>query len=177
MLPNRLSPGYSTSLITLYYSMTKRVIGPRKKPLMQRFGEKVQVNVMNGCWEWIPKPHHTGYAVFWFNDKHTLAHRFSYEQFIGRIPDGLHLDHLCRNRKCVNPFHLEPVTNYENTIVRGSSPMAKNARKTHCIHGHEFTSENTIQRNGGGRKCRRCNNITSNAYQKRKRQTQRASCS
>jgi hypothetical protein len=83
------------------------------------------------------------------------AHRVVYEALVGPIPTGLQLDHLCRTRACVNPAHLEPVTRREN-ILRGESPSAVHARKTHCIRGHEFTPENTHTRSDGSRSCRKC---------------------
>jgi len=85
------------------------------------------------------------------------AHRVAYE-LSGKvaIPDGMDLDHLCRNPRCVNPAHLEPVTHREN-VMRGAGISAVNARKTHCIHGHEYTAENTTI-NAGYRECRTCIN-------------------
>jgi hypothetical protein len=83
------------------------------------------------------------------------AHRFAWELLRGAIPDGLTLDHLCRNRRCVNPDHLEPVTAVENTM-RGQAPHAINARKTHCLRGHAFDEENTYVRSDGARICRAC---------------------
>jgi hypothetical protein len=75
--------------------------------------------------------------------KNVLAHRLSYETFVGPIPIDKQLDHLCRNRLCVNPCHLEPVTQREN-ILRGEGVPAQNARKTHCKNGHELSPENVI---------------------------------
>lgn len=83
------------------------------------------------------------------------AHRWAYEHFVGPIADGLVLDHLCRNTSCVNPRHLEPVTQQEN-VLRGSAPAAINAAKSHCVNGHEFTAENTYLRPNGWRICRIC---------------------
>lgn len=86
-----------------------------------------------------------------------VAHKFAYQYVIGLIPDGLTLDHLCTVRHCVNPAHLEPVTMKEN-LMRGNGFGAKNARKTHCHRGHEFTPENTLTINGR-RVCRPCNRL------------------
>src|SRR5699024_1617461 len=83
-----------------------------------------------------------------------LAHRVSYETFAGPIPEGLDLDHLCRNRSCVNPEHLEPVTRSEN--LRRSPLMARGQDKTHCPHGHEYSPENTRITKAGARACRTC---------------------
>jgi hypothetical protein len=88
----------------------------------------------------------------------VCAHRFAYELFVDEIPDGLTLDHLCRNPRCVNPGHLEPVTQRENTL-RGISPVAVNAAKTHCKHGHLLDEANTYMTNAGSRQCRTCNRL------------------
>jgi hypothetical protein len=83
------------------------------------------------------------------------AHRESYKRTIGAIPDGLELDHLCRNRACINPKHLEPVTHKENTR-RGMSPSGLNSRKTHCSKGHPFDGENLAVNYRGWRYCLTC---------------------
>lgn len=86
------------------------------------------------------------------------AHRYAYESIVGPIPNGMVLDHVkqrCGNRACVNPAHLEPVTNRVN-ILRGSGITALNARKTHCPKGHEYTDANTIRGKDRVRKCRSC---------------------
>ena len=87
--------------------------------------------------------------------KIDFAHRVVYEILVGPIPVGLELDHLCRNRACVNPDHLEPVTTRTN-LLRGYSPWACRARQTHCKRGHEFTPENTYGTGDGRRYCRTC---------------------
>lgn len=83
------------------------------------------------------------------------AHRASYEMFVGPIPEGLHLDHLCRVTLCVRPGHLEPVTLRENTL-RGRAGDYQRA-KTHCPSGHEYTEENMFNSPKGHRICKPCN--------------------
>lgn len=83
------------------------------------------------------------------------AHRVAYELVIGAVPDGLHLDHLCRNRWCCNPVHCEPVTIGEN-LRRGAGPTGINRRKTHCVKGHPFDAENTRINRDGTRRCLEC---------------------
>lgn len=97
----------------------------------------------DGCWLW------TGFALNGYGRFGgsgwgwcANAHRWAYERLVGPIPQGLVLDHLCRVHSCVNPAHLEPVTNHEN-LMRGDTIPARNAAKTHCVNGHEFTPENT----------------------------------
>ncbi len=105
----------------------------------------------DACWEWIKAKDKDGYGIF-----RGRASRYSYEYFVEEIPDDLVIDHTCRNRGCVNPNHLEPVTQQVNTL-RGEGPAAINARKTHCVRGHELTLENTyVYNNRGGRRCRLC---------------------
>jgi hypothetical protein len=129
----------------------------------QRFWSKFTASSSDACWPWhepaVNKVNGYGYLHIGRENgvhRRALAHRFAYEMIVGPIPDGLHIDHLCRNRACVNPAHMEPVTQRENTL-RGIAVSATNARKTHCSAGHEFTSENTRTRSdNGGRRCRTC---------------------
>lgn len=114
--------------------------------------------VSSGCWEMTSNQKTKGYKEICVNRKKHRAHRFFYEKLIGPIRDGLMLDHLCRNRGCVNPLHLEQVTNKENAI-RGVGWAGQNYRKTHCNNGHEFNKENTgtkIQKGRESRMCLKC---------------------
>lgn len=110
-----------------------------------------------GCWVWTSRKDRGGYGKVKLDGRTRTAHAVFYECLVGPVPSGLELDHLCRNRGCVNPAHLEPVSRKEN-VLRGASPAAANARKTHCPRGHAFTPENTEVRTVGqsSRNCRTC---------------------
>lgn len=107
------------------------------------------------CFVWTGSRNYAGYGIMNRNYKLRKAHREVYEATVGPIPEGLVIDHLCGNKACINPDHLEPVTQQEN-IRRGTAPAAINARKTHCKNGHEFSDDNTVVRGDGGRECRTC---------------------
>lgn len=112
----------------------------------------------NGCVEWRGRLNYGGYGITTVGNRSVKAHRASYELRVGPIPTGLQIDHLCRNPACINPAHLEPVTAAENTRRALNSPTGINARKTHCIRGHEFTAENT-RIVSGRRVCRACQKV------------------
>lgn len=119
------------------------------------FWSKVDQGSPAQCWPWLAGRTPEGYGrVLWFQ-KQVYAHRLSYELTRGVIPPGLVIDHLCRNTTCVNPDHLEAVTQRENTL-RGNGIGGVNAAKTHCPKGHEYTPENTYMGRYGGRSCRAC---------------------
>ena len=131
--------------------------------IIQRFVNKIDHDANTFCWNWTACKDKDGYGVFGFRGKNVRAHRFAYEYWNKQIPQGLQIDHLCRNRKCVNPTHLETVTLGEN--VRRSPSF--NRQKTHCPYGHEYTSENT-RIHHGTRECRTCENKRSRNYHKTK---------
>lgn len=139
---------------------------------MQRFMEKVR-STPSGCMEWTGGTNGAGYGLFFTDwaggrDLKELAHRWSYAQHIGPIPEGMVIDHLCRNTLCVNPDHLEPVTRRVNTL-RGVGVSAVHAVKEECINGHPFSGDNLILRsNGRWRDCRECKRQKDRRYRARK---------
>lgn len=120
----------------------------------------------SGCWEWTLRTNNKGYGLIRISGENqisTYAHRVSYVVFKGPVPDGKQIDHLCRNRICVNPDHLEAVTAQVN-VLRGNTVSAVNAAKTHCVHGHAFDPDNTKFDKRGRRSCRQCLRNRSLAY-------------
>lgn len=133
-------------------------MGQPKYTLQERFWAKVDTSAgPDGCWLWTAATAH-GYGRIWHATKIYRAHRVAYELLIGPIPGGLQIDHLCRTPLCVNPSHLEPVTETVH-ILRGVGWSAINARKTHCPQGHEYTKGNTYRAPNGRRHCRTCRTI------------------
>lgn len=119
---------------------------------------KISPEPMSGCWLWCGTISQEGYGVIKRGGLMRNAHRWLWEQWFGAAPVGLVTDHLCRVRCCVNPAHLQFVTNVEN-VMRGRSPMAINARKTHCPRGHVLAGENLLlsqTKSGTRRVCRSC---------------------
>ena len=169
---------YAKQLCQMHYVRKSRHGDPLKKlrrdfrvlPQIDRFFKYVKFQD-DSCWEWLgavqPK---NGYGIFSVNGRSIYAHRYCFRRLRGKIGGGLTLDHLCRNRRCCNPDHLEPVTMAEN-IYRGESPWAKNKRKTHCKRGHRFGEDNILWVGANGkrrRSCRECGRINSRESWRRK---------
>lgn len=113
----------------------------------------------NGCWIWGGAVQSNGYGRVSSNSKMLLAHRAIYEALVGVIPDGMVIDHICRTRACVNPEHLEVVTQMENVMRSEITVASMNSKKDFCINGHPFTFANTFKRKDRQtRECRTCRN-------------------
>jgi hypothetical protein len=145
------------------------------KAAIERFLSKIEIS-LNGCINWTAYKDKDGYGTFGYKRGSYRAHRWIYAFLNGPIPEGFVTDHLCRNRSCVNPFHLEIVTPRTN-LLRGENHVAKNAAKTACKYGHEFTPENTYilkKRTGFLRSCRTCSRAHNNSRVNQKREWARA---
>lgn len=132
----------------------------------ERFFSKVAE--VGGCWEWLAFVSPSGYGGFSVGTgKFVSAHRWAYEFLVGPIPDGLQLDHLCRNRKCVNPEHLEPVTAKEN-VDRGQLGYLN---RDVCKNGHNINDPSNVyaRPSDGAKQCRQCNREAQARYKARKR--------
>lgn len=129
----------------------------------ERLKECVSIDPENGCWNWQGAKSREGYGRLGSsNDANRHAHRRSHILFIGPIPIGYEIDHLCSNPSCINPSHLEAVTPRENKM-RSKSPYALNAAKTHCKRGHELSGDN-LRLVKTGRSCRECDRMHGRAF-------------
>lgn len=162
----------------MHYQRSRRGVDPVKPRQVRgndlaRFWATVDsTGGPTACWPW-PKLNYQGYGTVYYKGKTTRAHRFAYQVLVGPIPEGLVLDHTCHDpskcslddkcphRACCNPAHLEPVTQKVNNL-RGNAWSGTNARKTHCIHGHELTAAN-VYLFDGSRQCRECHRARSAA--------------
>lgn len=137
-----------------------RPIPALTEKIVRRFVDKMSLPDSDGCLLWGAALEH-GYGAFKIGRKTYRAHRVAYTLWVGEIPDGLVLDHLCRNTACVNPSHLEPVTDYENKL-RGL--RNQHSAKTHCPKGHPYSEENTYRNPRGHRFCRTCGRAATKAW-------------
>ncbi len=123
--------------------------------LPQKIADKIDAS--GDCWEWDGFVRSDGYARGFHNGRRDYVHRLIWEILVGPIPKGLDIDHLCRNRSCVNPDHLEPVTRGENLRRSHATIQAQETRRTHCPQGHAYSAANTYVSPGGSRRnCRTC---------------------
>jgi len=150
-------PCYARNWCEPHYARWRRNADPlgfKRPSWIERFLEKIEIT--ESCWNWRAGIGQKGYG--WFRISHRIrerqAHRIAYELFVGPIPDELQIDHLCRNRRCVNPDHLEPVTQRVNTL-RGITLASANVAKTHCPAGHSYSGANLVVY-GNKRYCRAC---------------------
>ncbi len=122
---------------------------------VEKFFSKVAFDC-GDCWEWTGTKNSWGYGRFLVDGRRIMAHRVCYEILVGKIPEGLVIDHLCRNHACVNPAHIEALTQ----LVNARRGRNIHREKTHCVRGHEYTEENTrVMRMKDGylnRKCKNC---------------------
>ncbi len=150
--------------------------------LEQRFWSKVDLQgplaspYLGPCWSWTASISYDGYGHYSQAGRIWYAHRWAWTMMRGEIPVGLGLDHLCRQKHCVNPAHLEPVTQREN-VLRGNGLAAQCARRTHCPRGHPYDEINTYYRPNGGRFCRTCKRAGNRAYKARKKRSAEADLS
>ncbi len=136
--------------------------GPKVRPPEERFWALVDKGYEDPacCWPWKNGTEIDRYYVFHLtpSERSISSHRMAYILTFGDIANSLVIDHLCEIKICVNPYHLEPVTQREN-LIRSGNVIMDNAGKTHCLRGHEFTAENTWRNHKGHRWCRECTRI------------------
>lgn len=126
-----------------------------------------KIEMTGSCWIWTGTVNRSGHGMSCkkpkFGINSALVHRIFYETMVEHIPQGMEIDHLCRNPPCCNPSHMQVVTSKEN-FLRGNNPCAINSRKTHCPKGHELIPENLTQRKNGRRECKECLRLRSQKY-------------
>jgi hypothetical protein len=146
--------------MTNFYSTRTFSVPITRADWLDKLGDWFVPEPNTGCWLWMRSVKNSGYGQYRIGSRVFLAHRLLYEALIGPIPNGLTIDHLCRTKSCVNPAHMDPVTMGVNAL-RGDSPPSRNAHKTHCLRGHEFTPDNTAKwrTKRNGRRCRECNRL------------------
>lgn len=170
--PTRSAPPPGQALPTRFRRQC-RGSSPPRSPMArisesERFDIKIQKTAT--CWLWTSIICHKGYGRFWLKGKTITAHRYAFERWVGPIPDGFTIDHLCRVRNCVNPAHLEAVPHREN-LMRGNTVVAACAAKTHCSAGHPLSGSNlrASSLREGKRICRICRNERHRRYMRERR--------
>lgn len=157
--PKQMAPSLSclagASGFHQYGHMTKR--GRPRTPPHQRFIQHITFEPNTGCWLYTLSPHRHGYCVVGAGKERMMAHRFAYASFVGPIPEGMEIDHICGVRSCCNPSHLKLATRAENADRR------RQAQK-HCKNGHAFTKENTYIDGRGWRSCHACREAATARY-------------
>lgn len=132
-----------------------------------RFSRKYTVDTATGCWEWTGGDDGKGYGQFYRQGGIKVrAHRESFQHYCGEIPEAHVIDHLCRNHGCVNPAHLEAVTQREN-VMRGEGVCAGYAKRTHCPNGHELIADNLTPWESGRRRCLTCHRVYMRDYKRK----------
>jgi hypothetical protein len=126
----------------------------QKAKLSKAFWQRVKP-LSSGCWQWNGFVRADGYGDIGFTESRIRAHRLGWLLLRGEIPEGMELDHLCRNHRCVNPAHLEPVTHKEN-LFRGEGISAKYVKRTECSYGHPLSGDNLVILPNGARRCQEC---------------------
>lgn len=142
-------------------------------PARERF--EARIDRSGDCWLWTGHTRPNGYGCFRVGRKQTSVHRFAYEEFVGPIPEGMHVDHLCRVRSCANPLHLELVSPREN-VLRGEAPTVQLFRDDVCKQGHALVGDNVYvwDKRPTQRICKTCRNQRSVEYQRQRRARARA---
>jgi hypothetical protein len=139
-----------------------------------RFAAGVVMDSKTGCWNWV-RGNVKNYGRFTLNGVKVLVHHYTYQKTYGTIPDGLELDHLCRNPRCCNPAHLEAITHQEN-VARGNVAIANGIRGrmvTECLNGHSYTPENTYTHRNM-RSCKVCRRAKNREWQRRSKEVRSA---